>query len=273
MNVLSALQEAVQKGVDALDAEILLAAVLSVQRSFILAHPEEILDAQQEQEFLALMDRRAQHEPLAYLLGTKEFYKLPFFVNSNVLVPRPETEGIVEFVLSRASPKLALHILDVGTGSGTLAVTLAKHLPASEIIATDVSEKILDVARENAKTHDVANITFVKSNLLADVETQKPFDVVVANLPYLDTTWDKDPSTQHEPEKALYAEGRGLALYEALLQQLPKFMHEKTFGIFEADPRNVEKLAERTQQAFHKLTVSVLPDYASRNRFVAFEKK
>lgn len=272
MTIAEVLTFAKNAGVDILDAELLLADTLEVQQTSIMAHPEMTLTDEQAATMQKLLLRRANHEPLAYLTKSKEFFGLPLYVDSNVLVPRPESEEAVSWMLEKAKSRNFQRIVDVGTGSGALVCALAKNLPNTEFVAIDTKEKTLDVARKNAKNLGLQNITFIKSNLLEGIEPDMKFDAVIANLPYLNPEWQRDNSTKHEPDEALYATENGLALYHALLTQLPHHLQERAVGIFEADPRNVEQLFEHTQKQLKDFHVEIKNDLASLPRFVTFEK-
>ncbi len=272
MTIQEVIQFATDNGVDVLDAELLLANVLEIQQSFILAHEEAELTEPQEKSIKELLAQRSRHVPLAYLVGTKEFFNLPIQVNEQVLVPRPESEEAIEWILKKAKSQVVDSILDVGTGSGALACALAKNLPQSTVTAIDTKEKILDVARGNAKNLGLTNIEFKKSNLLEGLDEEQKLDVIIANLPYLNPEWQRDPSTQHEPAAALYAEENGLGLYKKLLGTLRGHLKENSFGIFEADPRNASELQEITKKALPHSKVELKEDGASLPRFVTFEK-
>jgi release factor glutamine methyltransferase len=272
MTIQDVIMYAKDHNVDVLDAELLLADILEVKQAFVLAHPESVITKPQEIKLLSLLDRRSLGEPLAYLTGVKEFFDLPLLVNKNVLVPRPESEEAIEWILEKTKKQMVHSILDVGTGSGALALALAKHLPKTQVEAIDTKEKILDVARKNAKELGINNISFIKSNLLEKIDPEKKFDVVIANLPYLSTDWQRDPSTKYEPEEALYANENGLGLYRQLLKELPNYLQDNAFGIFEADPRNAEALCALTQEGLPDKKIMLKNDLAGLARFVTFEK-
>lgn len=271
MTIQEALTKAKNMGIDLLDAEILIAEVLAVKQPYVLAHPEHFLEEEQQEQLSKFFERRKNHEPLAYITGVKEFYNLLLRINNNVLVPRPESEEAVSWIRERSATHHVYSLLDVGTGSGALALTLAASLPKAHVIGVDTKEKILDVARRNAKDLGINNIEFIKSNLLESIGSET-FDAIIANLPYLDPTWQRDPSTKMEPAEALYAEENGLALYKKLLEQLPHHLNEKAFGIFEADPRNAEELKNLTAKSMPDFTVTLQEDLAKLPRFVTFEK-
>ena len=194
MNVGSWLKRASASGVDRLDAELILATVIQKERIFLCSHPEYEISEQEKGEASQILARRLAHEPLAYILGYKEFYGRKFRVTPHTLIPRPETEAIIRNIkslftsfpeLNRSSPA----ILDVGTGSGCIAISLALELPNSQVTAVDISAKALDCAKYNAMRLGATNISIKKSNLFS--ATPEKYDIVVANLPYVDRTWPR----------------------------------------------------------------------------------
>jgi release factor glutamine methyltransferase len=200
------------------DSETLLLQVLGKNKAWLLAHADEELPNDQAARFLALIERRHAGEPIQYITGEAEFYGLPFRVTPDVLIPRPETEHLVEKALSLASGIPALRILDIGTGSGAIAIALAHHLPDAQITALDISSAALAIARENAVRNGAA-IRFLESNLLAAVADQQ-FDLIVSNPPYVPTA-DRDSLSievrDHEPALALFAGKDGLDIYWRLI--------------------------------------------------------
>lgn len=203
-----------------LDAEVLLAHVRGCPRiALYTAFDEPVADAERAR-FRELVKRRGEGEPVAYLVGTREFFSLPFQVTPAVLVPRPETEGLVVRVLDLCKAAAAPRIADVGTGSGVIAVTLAKHLPAATFVATDTSAAALAVARANAQRHGVADrIEFVECDLLADPRAAGPWDVIVSNPPYVrDDEFAALPRDvrDHEPRGALVAGPTGVEVVARL---------------------------------------------------------
>ena len=198
------------------DAEVLLARVLACDQVALLTHPERVLSSLECDQFESLVQRRLACEPMQYILGEQEFFGLLFRVTPDVLIPRPETEHLVEAVL-RLDEKT--DILDVGTGSGAIAIALAHALPRSRLTAVDNSLAALDVARRNALRHGVAErVTLLQSDLLASVEGQ--FDVVVSNPPYIATAEVLEPQVdRYEPHAALYSGPTGLEIYKRLIPQ------------------------------------------------------
>ncbi len=213
MNVDSWLKIAKTK-IDSLDAELILLDELGEKdRSFLAAHGDFSLTSEQISSLANKVERRRNGEPLAYLTGFREFYDRNFRVSSDVLIPRVESETIVDFA-KELKPRT---ILDVGTGSGCLAITMKLELPKSEVFAVDISAEALKIARENAENLS-ANIRFLESNLLQNVEGN--FDLIVANLPYVDRNWDWiSDDLKFEPELALFAKDDGIELIKKLILQ------------------------------------------------------
>lgn len=213
------------KGSDSprLDAEVLLAHVRGCQRILLYtAFDTPVADAERAR-FRELVKRRGEGEPVAYLVGSREFFSLPFAVSPAVLVPRPETEGLVVRAIDLCQGLDAPRIMDVGTGSGAIAVTLAKRLPRARLVATDISAAALAVARDNAQRHGVADrIEFVECDLCADPRATGPFDVIVSNPPYVrDDEFDALPRDVrlHEPKGALVAGPTGAEVIARLARE------------------------------------------------------
>ena len=218
-----------ERGIDSprLDAELLLAAVLGKNRLYLYTHYDQPLTPSERDAYRAFVQRRAKHEPVAYILGEREFYGLAFTVTRDVLVPRPETEHLVDAVREwfDEHPCARPRIVDVGTGSGAIAVALAAQIPAAEITAIDISAAALDVARQNATRHGVQErVRLLAGDLLEPVAGEAPFDVVAANLPYIAESERPDlmPEVRdYEPDLALFAGVDGLALLRRLIAAAP----------------------------------------------------
>lgn len=210
---------------DYLGLEVLLAHVLKVERSRLIIDSELGVTDSQIIEYSDLVRRFSQGEPVAYLVGHKEFYGLDFEVNENVLIPRPETELLVDNVIdycSKRSSLSACKILDVGTGCGCIAISLAKRIPEAEVWAGDISHKALEVAERNAIKNEVGGkVNFVQSDLLENIYSE--FDVIVANLPYIGEMKNRYISAEtdkYEPHIALFGGDDGLDIYRNLFSQL-----------------------------------------------------
>jgi len=215
-----------------LDAEIILAHTLHKSRTWIHAHGEDPLTQREIEIADARLDLRLDRTPIAYIIGHKEFYSRLFKVTPSVLIPRPESESIIT-LLKKHLPTGATRLIDVGTGSGCLGITAKLELPALNVTLSDISRHALKVAENNA-TALHADVTLVQSDLLT--QTPGVFDVVIANLPYVDKDWERSPETNKEPDLALFADNSGLALIEQLLQQLPETLHTSSLVLLEADP-------------------------------------
>ncbi len=205
------------------DAVLLLCHALTLTRAGLIARPERPLDREQQARYQRLLEQRLRFEPLQYILGSQEFFGLPLRVTPAVLIPRPETELLVEAVLARLPPCTPLRIVDVGTGSGAIAIALAHALPQASVTAIDLSSEALALAHENAATLHLADrIHFLQSNLLEQLAPGPGFDAIVSNPPYIP---DADAPTlhpqvrDHEPAQALFAGPTGLELYARLIPQ------------------------------------------------------
>ncbi len=216
------------------DSELMLEHVLGCDQIALLTHPERLLSAEEANQFEDLVQRRLAQEPVQYLIGTQEFFCLLFEVSPDVLIPRPETEHLVEAVLEHFGGEANARILDVGTGSGAIAVTLAHLLPQSRITALDISCTALAVARRNAQRHGVMDrVTLLQSDLLASVAS-KEFDVVVSNPPYVAVGEVLEPQVSgYEPHSALYAGPTGLEIYERLIPQARRVLKHRGWLILE----------------------------------------
>lgn len=193
-----------------LDAELLLMFVLGEPRGHLFAHPDRKLNCRVRDKYAALVARRFAGEPIAYITGEKEFWSLPLKVTMYTLVPRPETELLVEQALARIPSKSRLRILDLGTGNGAIAVAIASERSRCTVVATDISAPALAVARANARRHQLSNITFLQGDWLAPLGDQE-FDIIVSNPPYV-ASWDPAiDALSYEPVGALVAAADGLA--------------------------------------------------------------
>jgi release factor glutamine methyltransferase len=261
-----------QKGLDSprLDAEVLLAHALRVGRVHLYTHYDQPLSAAERQAFRAMIKRRAACEPVAYICGRREFYGRDFVVGPAVLIPRPETEHLVEAALGWLAEQgiVAPRIADVGTGSGALAVTLAAELPQAQVVAGDISVAALAVAQVNAERHAVAErVEFIESDLLTDMAGR--FDIIVSNPPYVGLNErDSLPAdvVNSEPSVALFAGDDGLALIERLGREVRARL--ATPGLFLCEMGDTHQTVVRRQLErlgpWQRLTV--LPDLQGHGR-------
>jgi len=221
-----------------LDSELILGHTLRKSRSYLHAHPEAIMTDREIEIAGARLSLRLDRVPVAYIIGHKEFYGHQFYVTTATLIPRPESETLIE-LLKKAVPQNVsllnetIRLVDVGTGSGALGVTAKLLFPELTITLLDISRHALKVAEKNA-TSLGAECTTIQSNLL----TAYPFTatIIIANLPYVDPEWERSPETDHEPSEALFAANHGKALiYELLVQTQDKLISGGSL-ILEADP-------------------------------------
>ncbi|HLF04128.1 MAG TPA: peptide chain release factor N(5)-glutamine methyltransferase [Dehalococcoidia bacterium] len=260
-----------------LEAEVAVMNVVRMARQDLFARQEAEVSPQQERDLAQLLERRLKREPLAYILGRKEFYGINLLVNSNVLIPRPETESLLEHALFMALMGMetpALVIADVGTGTGAIAINLALHLPRARIFAIDSSDAALDVASYNIRGHNVADrVTLLQGDLLEPLP--EPVDLIVANLPYLPT--DRiptlQPEIQWEPRLALDGGADGLDAIRRLLAQAAKGkLKEVGVVLLELDPEQVPAVQALAQQLFPEAQTSVEQDLARRDRIFVINR-
>jgi len=263
----------------AFEAEVLLASLLKTSREHLLTHDEAELSPTQLKEYQKLLKLRLELWPIAYLLGHKYFYGLDFVVNKNVLVPRPETEMIVDEIIDMVhKDKLEPEIIDLGTGSGCLIIAAAKNLaPNISFTGIDISEAALNVAKANAKNLEVNNIKFINSDLLTqilpDLKTNATKHLIIAaNLPYLSPEWiDASPSIQQEPRIALEAGSDGLKYYRELFAQVQDLKQPKITLLCEIDPRQKISFAELAQEKLPFASCQIKNDPSNLSRLAIIE--
>jgi len=259
----------------ALDAQLLLSHVLHVERSILYAYPERELTPEEEQQYLALIERRARGEPVAYLVGHKEFYGLDFIVDRRVLIPRPETELLVEIALQVCRQKIAAgHIpvvADIGTGSGAIPIALAVNEPRLPYLyAVDISSDALAVATLNCQRHHVEQrVRLLQGDLIAPLP--EPADVLTANLPYIGTDETElltSDVRDYEPHLALFSGPDGLDLIERFLTNVARSSVLKTEAVIllEIGYRQRERLSRFIEALWPQVRLSVYRDYAGWDR-------
>lgn len=259
-----------------MDSQVLLAHVLNQSRSWLFAHHEHELSEGDCRRYADLITRRRRREPVAYLLGRKEFYGLDFAVDQRVLIPRPETELLVDLVLAQISDRSGRPVVvaDVGTGSGAIAITVAVHAPEAKVYGTDISQDALEVAEENRKRlTPEAGPLFLEGDLLSPLP--EPADVIVANLPYIaDEEYSglQSDVRDYEPGVALKAGVEGLDLIERLLEQLPTRVQPRGAVLLEISPRQGEVVQRMAQDLRPKPSyVGLRRDYSGLVRMVTLE--
>lgn len=216
-----------------LDAEVLLSRALDVCSSYLMAHPEDTLDAAAIERYEQAVARRSDGVPLPYITGAKEFWSLPLMVGPETLVPRPETELLVELALRELPPDVEKRVLDLGTGSGAIAIAIATERPLCSITATDLSEAALAIAQQNARQLEVSSVTFVQGNW-TEAAVGRTFDLVVSNPPYVK---EGDPALaaalRHEPKMALAAGSEGLDAIRLLARDCARLLDRGGVLLFE----------------------------------------
>ena len=222
-------------GVATLEAQVLLGHILNRPRAYLLAHPEAALTDSDQSQFETLLARRERGEPIAYLTGLREFYGLEFLVTPDVLIPRPETELLVELALKLISPDSPIRILDLGTGSGAIGITLAKLRPLAQITAVDASLPALALALLNATRLGIPNIRFIESNWFSTLDESNRFELIVANPPYVA---ENDPhltqgDVRFEPIMALTAGAEGRDAIRHIAHTSPHFLQPGGRLLFE----------------------------------------
>lgn len=245
-----------------LDAELLLAHTVRKPRTWLHSHNDEVLDSRQLEIARARLDLRLDRVPVAYIIGHKEFYGRSFKVTTATLIPRPESETLIE-LLKEALPnnerlitERPLRLVDVGTGSGSLGITAKLEHPELDVTLTDISRHALNVAEDNAEALK-ADVDLIKSDLL----TSYPFiaDIIIANLPYVNPEWERSPETEHEPASALFAADNGLALIFDLIVQSKEKLALGGKLILEADPE--QHAAIKKEAAKYGLVLVTQRDY------------
>jgi len=292
MNISQAIRElsnrlATVSETPSLDAQVLQAHILGASRAWILTHPEVSLTPAQEQALRGAMARLEGGEPLPYLLGHWEFYGLDFIVSPDVLIPRPETELLVE----RALEWLRLHpgrrrAADIGTGSGCIAVSLAANLPDLYVLATDISLPALEIAKANAEKHNLGNhIQFLHTDLLnfqprRSIFARKdrptlnfqPFDLIAANLPYIPTSrLESLAVARREPRQALDGGPDGLDAIRGLVPAAAQWLAPGGLCLLEIDASQGEAASNLAQSVFPQAEVSVVPDLAGLDRLLVVQ--
>jgi release factor glutamine methyltransferase len=234
------------------DAELLLMHLLRIDRAWLMAHSDFEMGFDRWEPYYELLQRRRLGEPIQYIIGETEFYGLPFRVTPDVLIPRPETEHLVEKAIALAAQFVHPRIVDVGTGSGAIAIALARHLSQAQIAAVDISNAALDIARENAGRNAVSErIRFLQGDLLAPIRDER-FDLVVSNPPYVPAA-DRDSLSvevrDHEPALALFASEDGLDVYRRLIPEAVAVLQPRGYVLLEIGFGQSTAVGELLKQA------------------------
>jgi release factor glutamine methyltransferase len=257
-----------------LDAEVLMMFLLNCSRAQLYIKFDDVLDEQLGQAYDALVERRAQGEPVAYITNHREFMALDFYVDQRVLVPRPETELLVEFTVKRLIEKNlteeTIAVADIGTGSGVIAVYLAMRFPKSRIYATDISVEALEVAKINAVRHEVdRRINFLQGNLLEPLP-EAPH-ILVSNPPYTVLSQVEPDVVRYEPNIALDGGAKGLAIYRELFSQAREKLQRPGLIALEIGSEQATAVSNLSRYFFPGCQVEVFKDYAGLDRVVMLE--
>ncbi|OGL21585.1 protein-(glutamine-N5) methyltransferase, release factor-specific [Candidatus Saccharibacteria bacterium RIFCSPHIGHO2_01_FULL_45_15] len=233
-----------------LDAELILSHTIKRPRTYLHAHGDELLDPRHREIADARIDMRLDFTPIAYIIGHKEFYGRPFKVTTATLIPRPESETMIEMLNASLGSNASLlpntkRLVDVGTGTGCLGITAKLEHPELDITLIDISQHALNVAEKNAKALG-ATVTLHHGDLLRGYAL--PIDIILANLPYVDREWDVSPETRSEPDVALYASNHGLASIFVLISQADQLLTANGILYLEADPRQHHDIISYAKQ-------------------------
>ena len=253
-----------------LEAEILLAHVLKVGRLYLYINPEQLLSQEQIDNYNMLIERRANHEPTAYIIGHREFMDLDLIVNEDVLIPRPETEILVETVIDCLNDSTSmLRLADIGTGSGAIAISLAKHLPNTSIEAVDISEKALSIAKLNSNRYNLfSRINFHLGDLLSPLNGK--FKAIVSNPPYIPSRIIDNLQAEvkeYEPKISLDGGTDGLDFYRRLINEAPRLLADDGFLALEIGADQAESV-KNLAQAEHFQKVEIIKDLSHNDRVV-----
>lgn len=249
-----------------LETEILLALALKKDRTFLYTWPDHILSAEQNQHFLACIERRRQGQPIAYIMGSREFWGLKFTVTPATLIPRPETERLVEIALQTLNADKTQQVVDLGTGSGAIALALASERSNWHVTATDISEAALDIARQNAKRLNIENVAFVHSQWFQNLDNAK-FDLIISNPPYVakDDPHLRQGDLRFEPIQALSAGVDGLDAIREIITGSAGFLQSGGWLLLEHGfDQGVAVCQLLSDQGFAK--VQCFQDYGHRER-------
>ena len=248
---------------------IALTYLLDINKSSVILRSGEELDSDIGLKLDGILEKYNKGYPLQYALGKWEFYGLNFKVDERALIPRFETEIIVDFLLKSSYKKDK--ILDIGTGSGAIAISLGKNLPTSQIVGSDIEEKALSLARENKERLKASNVSFIKSDLFEEISEK--FDIIISNPPYINQTdYDKlDERLYHEPKSALLAKEDGLYYYKRIIKDAKAYLNQGGRLVFEIGYDQKQRICELLNESDFK-NITCMKDYNDFDRFIIAEK-
>jgi release factor glutamine methyltransferase len=252
------------------EAYLLLALALKKDKTFLIAHPEYELSGEEEKRFKDFLIRRASREPFQYIAGKQEFYGLDFATTKDVLIPRPETELIVETAIEILRAKRNLNFCEVGIGSGCIAVSILHKIKTARAIGLDISPKALEIAAGNAATHEVSNRLELKISDVFEVLQNEKFDLIISNPPYIPSEEIENLQAEvrdFEPIIALTDGDDGLSIIEKIIVESPKFLNKEGFLLLEIGFGQADKVREIFEQEIWRV-VEILPDLQGIPRMV-----
>jgi len=252
-----------------LDSELLLSHILKIDRETLFLKNNDKLTLTQINRFNKLVKRRLEHDPIAYIINNKEFFGISLYVNKHVLIPRPDTEVLVENVLDlfKSNQFKKPLLIDIGTGSGCIPIAISKHLPQLEIWASDICKNALKVAAKNIKTTN-SNIKLIHSDLLKDIQIPQNKEIILtANLPYINPDHKLEKNVLLEPKKALFSENKGLAHYEKLFNQCSEIKPQAIF--IEISPEQEAGVEKLVKQYLSKYNCQFFKDLGRMMRIVS----
>ncbi len=265
----------VDNGREQTAARIVMQHILGTSYSEVMLHLQDELTAEQQVKFTTLIEEHASGRPVQYCIGVEEFYGRSFFVDESVLIPRSETEELVLGTITRINKLFqhqALKLVDIGTGSGAIAISMKLECPELTVVATDLSKAALATAQKNAQRLE-ANIDCRLGDLTAPLAGEK-FDIVLSNPPYIAFDEAQEMSSvvlEHEPHSALFAEEEGLILYRKLAEQLPAYMNRPALIGLEIGYTQGEKVAKFFRDSFPQATISIEKDINGKPRMIFCE--
>ena len=278
MNIQQALQQASQALSETsssahLDAQVLLTHILQCNTAHLAAWPEKKLSEEQASRYLQLVQQRKKGVPVAHLTGHREFWSLNFSVNSSTLIPRPETETLIEFILEKFNDKEDLKLLDMGTGTGAIAISIAREKPEWKIFASDISEQALNLAVQNSENHQTSNITLIHSDWFNDI-TDHDFDIIISNPPYIS---DDDPhlsegDVRFEPQSALTSGETGMDDIEHLCSRAKDHLVNNGWLIVEHGYNQKQQVADCFSENGYT-DIEQKQDLSGHTRMTAGERK
>lgn len=252
-----------------LDAQVLLSTVLEKEINYFYTWPEKVLTTSQVSTFNSLIQDRLSGKPIAYITGVKEFWSLPFYCNSSTLIPRPDTEVLIEQILSEVEQRIKNKIscIDLGTGTGAIALALASENPHWDIDAIDYSEDAVALAKKNAKHLAISNVNIYQSDWFANVEASKQFDIIISNPPYIDENdiHLSQGDVRFEPLSALVAKDSGLADIEKISREAKSYLKKGGYLFFEHG-YNQGEAVRSIMSLLHYNQIQTIQDYAENDR-------